>query len=509
MPPRHTSAAKAVAAAPRSSRLTLRELVALGIVCLLGIFCFEFLIEGSVTSEHVNVGTTAAHDKHLQHAASLESGLHRLETKLDSMMYRVNLLEHRLDGTPPEKWDPHNWNYPTQRAPEPTRFTTDVQSLRALPDPAPDTKPVCSEQHRANWRYEIMRFAASEGARIPEGDVFQFGVFNGGSLILLRQFFPQAQHTFWGFDSFEGLPAEPEGLLGGDDVFNSDFAKGRYKAKSGPEALKVEMLKAGAECQPSFEHYLRHYGGCKVATGQLQWVVGYYDAVLNLTTAKDRGMRPAAYLDIDADIYSSSVVAIDWMFANGLIQTGTVFGYDDWWINTCTAVEFLHPLNTAEGRAHKEMAKKYNVVFKCVGGSCAENLQEACTIGPLFQVVSIGAEGSSDHGFHPSNVEIDLFRKQNTRCVAFQINRKINLVSKQEPVDAGRALTQEERDKEKEKNKKEGKKGKKGSRGGTGDDDEKGKASHHHRWMLWWGFLLALVFMCGVVACGGDGLVHK
>ena len=92
MPPRHTSAAKAVAAAPRSSRLTLRELVALGIVCLLGIFCFEFLIEGSVTSEHVNVGTTAAHDKHLQHAASLESGLHRLETKLDSMMYRVNLL---------------------------------------------------------------------------------------------------------------------------------------------------------------------------------------------------------------------------------------------------------------------------------------------------------------------------------------------------------------------------------------------------------------------------------
>lgn len=131
MPPRHTSAAKAVAAAPRSSRLTLRELVALGIVCLLGIFCFEFLIEGSVTSEHVNVGTTAAHDKHLQHAASLESGLHRLETKLDSMMYRVNLLEHRLDGTPPEKWDPHNWNYPTQRAPERADQVHDRRSVSA------------------------------------------------------------------------------------------------------------------------------------------------------------------------------------------------------------------------------------------------------------------------------------------------------------------------------------------------------------------------------------------
>ena len=131
MPPRHTSAAKAVAAAPRSSRLTLRELVALGIVCLLGIFCFEFLIEGSVTSEHVNVGTTAAHDKHLQHAASLESGLHRLETKLDSMMYHVNLLEHRLDVTPPEKWDPHNWNYPTQRAPERADQVHDRRSVSA------------------------------------------------------------------------------------------------------------------------------------------------------------------------------------------------------------------------------------------------------------------------------------------------------------------------------------------------------------------------------------------
>ena len=74
------------------------------------------------------------------------------------------------------------------------------------------------------------------------------------------------------------------------------------------------------------------------------------------------------------------------------------------------------------------------------------DLSTACTIGPLFQVgslafvpslswqknvlsherkqrrflhqvVSIGAEGPSDHGFHPSDAEIDLFRTQNGRCV--------------------------------------------------------------------------------------------
>jgi len=44
--------------------------------------------------------------------------------------------------------------------------------------------------------------------------------------------------------------------------------------------------------------------------------------------------------------------------------------------------------------------------------------------------VSIGAEGPSDHGFHPSDAEIDLFRTQNGRCVHFQTSKTINRVAR-------------------------------------------------------------------------------
>jgi hypothetical protein len=38
-------------------------------------------------------------------------------------------------------------------------------------------------------------------------------------------------------------------------------------------------------------------------------------------------MGPALYVDIDADLFSSTWTALDWLFREGLMKPGTVIGY--------------------------------------------------------------------------------------------------------------------------------------------------------------------------------------
>merc|ERR1719401_1555859 len=101
------------------------------------------------------------------------------------------------------------------------------------------------------------------------------------------------------------------------------------------------------------------------------FVVGWYSDTLVSGLREDRGMSPAFYVDVDSDLYTSSIQALDWLFASGLVMPGTLVGYDDFWVNPCSkGGEQLHPLQTSEGRAHREIAEKYNVQFRCVAGSC-------------------------------------------------------------------------------------------------------------------------------------------
>ena len=113
-----------------------------------------------------------------------------------------------------------------------------------------------------------------------------------------REDFPDLK--MWGFDSFRGLPVETA------DVQNSDFAPGSYSS-----SLSVQTVKA------------------KVG-GQVDFVVGFYNETLTATLANERAMAPAFLVDIDADLYTSSFQALDWMFAQGLVRPGTLVGYDDW-----------------------------------------------------------------------------------------------------------------------------------------------------------------------------------
>ena len=124
------------------------------------------------------------------------------------------------------------------------------------------------------WRNALPHvFAAltAAGSRLPtdlavaDGDVFEFGVFKGGSLRLLHSMKAFAHSKLWGFDSFQGLP---EGESGAPPA----WAKGKFAADPRQELRRT-------------------LGGDK----RIGFVQGWYSESLADGPALSRrlGMRPA------------------------------------------------------------------------------------------------------------------------------------------------------------------------------------------------------------------------
>jgi hypothetical protein len=79
------------------------------------------------------------------------------------------------------------------------------------------------------------------------------------------------------------------------------------------------------------------------------WFCDTLDARL-VTTGR---FKPAAYVDVDADLYRSTRDALEFMFAHRLIRPGTLIGYDDWGDTTLWTA--------GESRAHLEVTRRYGV----------------------------------------------------------------------------------------------------------------------------------------------------
>ena len=153
---------------------------------------------------------------------------------------------------------------------------------------------------------------------------------------MLRQMEPFAKLPMFGFDSFLGLPSN---FLGSERGL---WSPGQF-ASDPRVRLKREL---GREAPVHF-------------------VSGFFNESLQLGLGRQFGMQPAKYVDIDVDLYSSTSQVLDFMFGSGLIRAGTLVGYDDWWSVPCRCGWGSSngappsPLETGEGLAHAEAARRY------------------------------------------------------------------------------------------------------------------------------------------------------
>ena len=138
-----------------------------------------------------------------------------------------------------------------------------------------------------------------------EGDYLEFGLFRGLTFVPAYHFAQRnglKKMRFYGFDSFEGLPA-----IRGRDV-GGEFAQGQY-------------------CL-SLDKFRRLIAASGVRLDKVHLVEGWYDAVLNEDTKQCLPLESAAFIFIDCDLYESTIPVLN--FISDYLQTGTVIAFDDW-----------------------------------------------------------------------------------------------------------------------------------------------------------------------------------
>jgi O-methyltransferase len=138
------------------------------------------------------------------------------------------------------------------------------------------------------------------------GDYYEFGLYRGYTFWAAQDFMTKAGEIsmrFVGFDSFEGLP-EPEGV----DRYQGDYVKGQYR-------VSLDSVRSA----------LNEHG---VDWNRTLLVPGFFERTLTPSTVKEHGLRAAAVVLIDCDLYSSAVVVLN--FLSDLLIDGSYVLFDDW-----------------------------------------------------------------------------------------------------------------------------------------------------------------------------------
>ena len=199
---------------------------------------------------------------------------------------------------------------------------------------------ICNDQTRA-----------STVARCSElTHVYQFGVFTGRSLKGMARhgsFSPRVK-AFWGFDSFSGMPNEFAAADKRESKLAEAFPKGMFDVG---ELLSKDTKLTPVQAVSAFVNDTRS-----------TLIPGFYDATLTANLAGTRGMRPALYVDIDCDVYSSSITALRWLLKSNIIVPGTVVGYDDWKYGGSGSDSQL----MGEPRAHAEVTKEFGLEWRSI-----------------------------------------------------------------------------------------------------------------------------------------------
>jgi hypothetical protein len=213
----------------------------------------------------------------------------------------------------------------------------------------------------------IMRKAAAQYLRgvhataLPASclrtDVYQFGVWCGYSLYAIQCYWLEAKlpiRKLFALVSFEGLPAEQS-----DRYVTKDWFPGNFSAIHDLRVATVD------EAIASIKSRLRP----EIDT---VFVPGYWDQVLRPELVQQCDMKPAAYVDIDCDLYGSAKLALQFMCENKLIVAGTLIGYHDW--NSTVLWK------EGESRAHQEICEQF-------GLKCEQIFDNGAN--PVFHVLTI------------------------------------------------------------------------------------------------------------------------
>jgi len=177
--------------------------------------------------------------------------------------------------------------------------------------------------------------------------LLEFGVLTGYSLSIFSSLYDEfkIEKIFYGFDSFQGLPKEELDENNPDYWSEGKFCDGSvYSIKSKLPFVNIKD--------------------------------GWFKDTLNESTLEEIKKNDIGIIHIDCDIYTSTIQVLEWIVKNNLLVDGTLIVYDDWGGHYDKNVG---EYECGEGKAHKEICKKYNLNFDFV--TCdviTDNYHEVC-----------------------------------------------------------------------------------------------------------------------------------
>jgi hypothetical protein len=136
------------------------------------------------------------------------------------------------------------------------------------------------------------------------GDYLEFGVFNGASLVSMYKASKELDLSmrYFGFDAFEGLPAQAENE--DDGVWKKGFYTCSFE--------KMKECLSREDIDPELIH----------------WVKGWYDQTLTTETREKFEITNPGIVFIDCDTYSSSKAVLD--FIEPMLGKPMILCFDDW-----------------------------------------------------------------------------------------------------------------------------------------------------------------------------------
>ncbi len=175
-------------------------------------------------------------------------------------------------------------------------------------------------------------------------DIYQFGVMTGRSITQILYACEKLNisvRKVFGFDSCVGLPEETKEPLG-----QECWSKGAFSML---DWFEVEDTQDAIQClirdlQPYLENIEFHF------------IEGFFDDILTDDLVEKYDMKPAIFVDVDVDLYSSTTTLLDFMFRNKLIIPNTIIGYDDW-----GGTPFWQMTADGESAAHREKTLEYSI----------------------------------------------------------------------------------------------------------------------------------------------------
>lgn len=195
---------------------------------------------------------------------------------------------------------------------------------------------------------------------INDMDIYEFGVCGGQSLSLLLNSIILKGKTFnkvFGFDSFQGLPEEQNGIeIHPQWCFGSFDARITTKSSSSQEAHDKALEYIKDNVHKSIDITL---------------INGWFIDTCITENISKYNMGPASFINVDCDLYISTIQILEFVIKNNICIPGTIIRYDD----LMATDEYK-----GERRAHKEIKDKYKLkleninefTFKILGSEIGE-----------------------------------------------------------------------------------------------------------------------------------------